>query len=154
MAQLPKGAETSISKAFLVMYLEKILRLLRLLFVLVFSWFYTWQRPGFIWLTYRNAFQLEIYQSLISLHSHASKQPAPTRCWLGPLITLMHGLASFELPPECIFEGSCQLALKLDDASGIWERHRIQIEHLAKEVKQSYSINHATSLLDHHLGYN
>jgi hypothetical protein len=63
-------------------------------------------------------------------------------------------LESFELPSECIFEGCYQLALKLDDASGIWERHRIQIEHLAKEVNQSYSIIHATSLLDHHLGDN
>jgi transposase, IS5 family len=37
MARLAKGAETSISMAFLVMCAEKILRLLRLFFVFIFA---------------------------------------------------------------------------------------------------------------------
>jgi hypothetical protein len=39
MARLIRGAETSISMAFLVMCAEKILRLLRLFFVLILAWF-------------------------------------------------------------------------------------------------------------------
>ncbi len=38
MARLSKGAETSISMAFVVMCAEKILRLLRVLFVTIFAW--------------------------------------------------------------------------------------------------------------------
>jgi len=45
MARLTHGAETSISMAFLVMCAEKILRLLRLFFVLIFAWFYSLLRP-------------------------------------------------------------------------------------------------------------
>jgi hypothetical protein len=41
MARLTNGAETSISMAFLVMCAEKILRLLRLFFVLISAWFYS-----------------------------------------------------------------------------------------------------------------
>jgi IS5 family transposase len=41
MARLIYGAETSISMAFLVMCAEKILRLLRLFFVLILAWFYS-----------------------------------------------------------------------------------------------------------------
>jgi hypothetical protein len=41
MARLVKGAETSISIAFLVMCAEKIRRLLRLFFVIIFAWFYS-----------------------------------------------------------------------------------------------------------------
>ena len=40
MARLVKGAETSISMAFLVMCAEKIRRLLRLFFVFISAWFY------------------------------------------------------------------------------------------------------------------
>ena len=40
MARLKAGAETSISMAFLVMCAEKVLRLLRLFFVLLLRWFY------------------------------------------------------------------------------------------------------------------
>jgi transposase, IS5 family len=46
MARLPKGAETSISMAFLVMCAEKILRLLRLFFVAIYSWLCAWQPLG------------------------------------------------------------------------------------------------------------
>jgi hypothetical protein len=41
MARLTNGAETSISMAFLVMCAEKILRLLRLFFVLISAWIYS-----------------------------------------------------------------------------------------------------------------
>jgi len=46
MARLPKGAESSISMAFLVMCAEKILRLLRLFFVAIYVCFCTWYRAG------------------------------------------------------------------------------------------------------------
>jgi glycosyltransferase involved in cell wall biosynthesis len=71
-----------------------------------------------------------------------------------PLTTAMPGLDSYNLPPECFFEGSHQLALRLDEASGIWERHRSQIEHLAMEIRERYSMGHAKSVLDQHLGDN
>jgi hypothetical protein len=48
MAQLAKGAETSIPMAFLVMCAEKIRRLLRLLLVFISAWFYAWQRPAIL----------------------------------------------------------------------------------------------------------
>ncbi|QPN67090.1 IS5 family transposase [Synechococcus sp. CBW1006] len=41
MARLPAGAESSISMAFVVMCAEKVLRLLRLFFVLLFGWIYS-----------------------------------------------------------------------------------------------------------------
>jgi hypothetical protein len=41
MARPTNGAETSISMAFLVMCAEKILRLLRLFFVLISAWIYS-----------------------------------------------------------------------------------------------------------------
>ena len=43
MARLAKGAETSISMAFLVMDVEKIRWLLRFFFVFISAWFYAWQ---------------------------------------------------------------------------------------------------------------
>jgi len=45
MARLKAGAESSISMAFLVMCAEKVLRLLRLFFVLLFGWIYGFLRP-------------------------------------------------------------------------------------------------------------
>jgi len=42
MARQPKGAETTISMAFLVMCAETILRLLCLFFVAFCGWFCTW----------------------------------------------------------------------------------------------------------------
>lgn len=45
MARLPQGAETSISMAFLVMCAEKVLRLLRLFYVLLCGWFWCFLRP-------------------------------------------------------------------------------------------------------------
>ena len=50
MARLAKGAETSISIAFVVMCAEKIRRLLRLFFVTIFAWIYACQRPGSLWM--------------------------------------------------------------------------------------------------------
>ena len=49
MARLTKGAETSISMAFLVMCAEKILRLLRLFFVHICTWFNTLLRLCASW---------------------------------------------------------------------------------------------------------
>ena len=42
MARLPKGSESSISMAFLVMCAEKILRLLRFFLIVIYAWFCTW----------------------------------------------------------------------------------------------------------------
>jgi IS5 family transposase len=63
MARLPKGAETSISMAFLVMCAEKILRLLRLFFVAIFTWFCAWECPGWLWGALRNICCLETAES-------------------------------------------------------------------------------------------
>jgi hypothetical protein len=59
MARLPKGAETTISMAFLVMCAEKIRRLLRLFFVLIYAWFYVIQRPDHLWMALRDLWKLE-----------------------------------------------------------------------------------------------
>jgi hypothetical protein len=66
MARLAKGAETSISMAFLVMCAEKIRRLLRLFFVIIFAWFYAWQRPGSLLMAIRNMWLLETVESLVT----------------------------------------------------------------------------------------
>jgi hypothetical protein len=66
MARLDKGAETSISMAFLVMCAEKILRLLRLFFVTIFAWFYTLQWPGLLWVALRNNCLLETAELLVT----------------------------------------------------------------------------------------
>ena len=66
MARLAKGAETSISMGFLVMCAEKILRLLRLFFVTIYAWFYTWQQPGWLWEALRNISLLETAESLVT----------------------------------------------------------------------------------------
>jgi hypothetical protein len=46
MARLPKGAETTISMAFLVMCAEKILRLVCLFFVAFYAWICACQPLG------------------------------------------------------------------------------------------------------------
>ena len=46
MARPNAGAESSISMNFLVMCAEKVLRLLRLFFVLTLGWIYGFLRPG------------------------------------------------------------------------------------------------------------
>jgi hypothetical protein len=46
MARLAKGAETSISMAFPMMYAEKIRRLIRLFIVYIYARFYAWHRPA------------------------------------------------------------------------------------------------------------
>ena len=66
MARLTKGAETSISMGFLVMCAEKILRLLRLFFVTIFAWFYSWQWPGSSWVVLRNICLLETAKSPVT----------------------------------------------------------------------------------------
>ncbi|CAK6690194.1 IS5 family transposase [Synechococcus sp. CBW1107] len=66
MARLAKGAETSISMAFLVMCAEKILRLLRLFFVTIYPWFRTLQWPGLLWVALRNICLHETAESLVT----------------------------------------------------------------------------------------
>jgi hypothetical protein len=59
MARLPKGAETSISMAFLVMCAEKILRLLCIFFVAFYAWIYGCLRLDPLLVALRNICQLE-----------------------------------------------------------------------------------------------
>ena len=66
MPRLAKGAETSISMAFLVMCAEKIRRLLRIFFVTIFVWVCAWQWPGCLWMALRNICLLEITESLVT----------------------------------------------------------------------------------------
>jgi hypothetical protein len=63
MARLKKGAETSISMAFLVMCAEKILRLLRLFFVLFLAWFCEWCWSSTLRMALRNICLLETSNS-------------------------------------------------------------------------------------------
>jgi hypothetical protein len=62
---LAKGAETSISMALLVMFGEKIRRLLRIIFVTIFAWVYAWQWPGCLWMALRTIGLLETTESLV-----------------------------------------------------------------------------------------
>ena len=66
MARLPKGAETSISMAFVVMCVEKIRRLLRLFFVIMYVWFYAVQRSGWLWVAIRDCWWLETGELLLT----------------------------------------------------------------------------------------
>jgi hypothetical protein len=54
MARLQKGVETAILMAFLVMCAEKIRRLLRLFFGIIYAWFYAVQEPGCLWMALRD----------------------------------------------------------------------------------------------------
>ncbi len=63
MARLPKGAETTISMAFLVMYAEKILRLLCLYFVAFYAWICACLSLGWLSLALANIYPLEIAES-------------------------------------------------------------------------------------------
>ena len=66
MARLPRGAETSISMAFLVMCAEKVLRLLRLFIVTIYAWFCAWQPLGWLMVALRNIFLLDAAESPVS----------------------------------------------------------------------------------------
>jgi hypothetical protein len=66
MARLVKGAETSISMAFLVMCAEKIRRLLRLFFVFISAWFYAWQRSASSWMVLMHIWRLVTREQLIT----------------------------------------------------------------------------------------
>ena len=66
MPRLAKGAETSISMAFLVMCVEKIPRLLPIFFVFIFAWDYSGQWPGCLWMALRNICLLETTESLVT----------------------------------------------------------------------------------------
>ena len=67
MARLPKGAETSISMAFLVMCAEKILRLLCLFFVAIYAWLSTLYRAGLLWTTPRHISLLGTGKALLAV---------------------------------------------------------------------------------------
>jgi hypothetical protein len=66
MARLTKGAETSISMGFLVMCAEKIMRLLRLFFVTIFAWIYSWQWQDTLWVILRDICLLETAECLVT----------------------------------------------------------------------------------------
>jgi hypothetical protein len=66
MTRLAKGAETSICMAFLVMCAEKIRRLLRLFFVLIFALVCACHWPGCLWMALRNICLLETTESLVT----------------------------------------------------------------------------------------
>ena len=66
MARLSKGAENSISMAFVVMCAEKIRRLLRLFFITIFVWIYAFQRPGSLWMALRKILRIEIEELLVT----------------------------------------------------------------------------------------
>jgi hypothetical protein len=65
MVRLPKGEKTSISMAFVVMCAEKIRRLFRLFFVIIFVWFYTVKRPGCLWMALRDLWRDETADLLL-----------------------------------------------------------------------------------------
>ena len=64
MARLPKGAENTISMAFVVMCAEKIWRLIRLFFTTIFAWFCSRQWPRCLLISLRNIWKLEMAYSL------------------------------------------------------------------------------------------
>ena len=66
MARLSKGAENSISMAFVVMCVEKIRRILRLFFITIFVWIYAFQRPGSLWMVLRKILRIEIEELLVT----------------------------------------------------------------------------------------
>jgi hypothetical protein len=45
--------------AFVVMCAEKIRRLLRLFYVIIYAWFYAFKRSGRLWMALRDCWQLE-----------------------------------------------------------------------------------------------
>ncbi len=62
---IARGAEASISMAFVVMCAEKIRRLLRLFFVTIFAWLFAWERAGCLWAGLRQFWQLETTELLV-----------------------------------------------------------------------------------------
>jgi transposase, IS5 family len=67
MARLPKGAESTISMAFVVMCAEKIWRLLRLFFVRILAWFCISQWPRPLWRWLADVWELETADSLVAV---------------------------------------------------------------------------------------
>ena len=64
MVRLSKGAENSISLAFVVMCAEKLRRLLRLFFITILAWLCTFKWPGCLWMGLRDIWLLEKHESL------------------------------------------------------------------------------------------
>jgi hypothetical protein len=65
MARLQKGAETSISMAYVVMCAEKIRRLLLLFFLIIFAWFCAVKRPGCLLMVLRELWRDETADLLL-----------------------------------------------------------------------------------------
>jgi len=65
MARLPKGAESTISMTFVVMYAVKIWRLFRLFFVTILAWLCISQSPRPLWRGLTNLWQPETADSLV-----------------------------------------------------------------------------------------
>jgi len=63
----PKGAESTISMAFVVMCAEKIWRLLRLFLTTIFAWFCFRQWPRCLLISLRNILKLEMADSLAAV---------------------------------------------------------------------------------------
>jgi len=77
MARLPKGAESTISMAFVVMCAEKIWRLLRLFFVAILAWFCARQWARCLWIRLMNIWKLEMAGSLAAVWPSVWADNAP-----------------------------------------------------------------------------
>lgn len=75
MARLSKGAETSISMAFIEMYVEKIWRLLRLSISVFYAWIHTCQREAAFG-QLSSTFGVFSQQNYYSLHNQTGNLPA------------------------------------------------------------------------------
>jgi len=64
-----------------------------------------------------------------------------------PLTTAMPGLDLYDLPKECLFSGSQELADKLVSSYSIWTRNLHQLERLTTQVRQLHSMKHAQNAL-------
>jgi IS5 family transposase len=67
MARLPKGAESTISMAIVVMCAEKIRRLLRLFVVAILAWFCSRQWPRCLRISLKNNWKLGMADSLAAV---------------------------------------------------------------------------------------
>jgi hypothetical protein len=65
MARLAKGAKTLISMALLMICTEKIRRLLRLFFFIIFACFYAVKMPGYLWMVLRGLWKFETADLLL-----------------------------------------------------------------------------------------
>jgi len=71
-----------------------------------------------------------------------------------PLTTAMPGLDVYNLPRECLFSDSQELAKKLITAPSIWRNHRVQIDKMTKHTRKFHSIELSQKLLKNYLSKN